>query len=126
MVVGEGVVVPGADACEVVEGGGPAAGVGDEVVDLEAVARCHLALCASGTATLEVGLVGTPMIVVYKVSALTSLRIEKPSQINHFVWAPAHFTWSDGRVLHGFVLRSPEPLKPYARCIGEWLEHWAR
>ena len=36
-------------------------------------------------------------------SALTSLRIEKPSQINHFVWAPAHFTWEDGRVLHGFV-----------------------
>ncbi|MBX3635759.1 MAG: feruloyl-CoA synthase [Rubrivivax sp.] len=25
-----------------------------------------------------------------------------------------------------FVLRSPEPLKPYARCIGEWLERWAR
>lgn len=24
-----------------------------------------------------------------------------------------------------FVLRSPEPLKPYARCLGEWLEHWA-
>jgi feruloyl-CoA synthase len=24
-----------------------------------------------------------------------------------------------------FVLRSPEPLKPYARCIGEWIEHWA-
>jgi len=24
-----------------------------------------------------------------------------------------------------YVLRSPEPLKPYARCIGEWLEHWA-
>jgi feruloyl-CoA synthase len=24
-----------------------------------------------------------------------------------------------------FALRSPEPLKPYARCIGEWLEHWA-
>jgi type VI secretion system protein ImpE len=36
-------------------------------------------------------------------SALTSLRIEKPSQLNHFVWAPAHFTWVDGRVLHGFV-----------------------
>lgn len=26
----------------------------------------------------------------------------------------------------GFVLRSPEPLRPYARCVGEWLEHWAR
>ncbi len=25
-----------------------------------------------------------------------------------------------------FVLRSPEPLKPYARCTGQWLEHWAR
>jgi feruloyl-CoA synthase len=25
----------------------------------------------------------------------------------------------------GFVLRSPEPLQAYARCIGEWLEHWA-
>jgi feruloyl-CoA synthase len=24
-----------------------------------------------------------------------------------------------------FVLRSPQPLKPYARCIGEWLERWA-
>jgi feruloyl-CoA synthase len=27
----------------------------------------------------------------------------------------------DGSVL----LRSPEPLGPYARCVGEWLEHWA-
>jgi feruloyl-CoA synthase len=25
-----------------------------------------------------------------------------------------------------FVLRSPEALQPYARCIGEWLVHWAR
>ena len=25
-----------------------------------------------------------------------------------------------------FVLRSPEPLRPYARCIGEWLEQWAK
>ena len=24
-----------------------------------------------------------------------------------------------------FVLRSPEPLKPYARRVGEWLERWA-
>jgi lipid-A-disaccharide synthase len=32
-----------------------------------AIAASHLALCASGTATLEVGLLGTPMVVVYKV-----------------------------------------------------------
>lgn len=25
----------------------------------------------------------------------------------------------------GFVLRSPVVLGPYARCVGEWLEHWA-
>ncbi len=24
-----------------------------------------------------------------------------------------------------FILRSPEPLAPYARCVGEWLEAWA-
>jgi feruloyl-CoA synthase len=24
-----------------------------------------------------------------------------------------------------FVLRHPEPLQPYARCVGEWIEHWA-
>jgi lipid-A-disaccharide synthase len=39
----------------------------------EAIAAADLALCASGTATLEVGLLGTPMIVVYKVSRLTAL-----------------------------------------------------
>jgi feruloyl-CoA synthase len=26
----------------------------------------------------------------------------------------------------GFVLRHPEPLQPHARCVGDWLEHWAR
>jgi len=38
-----------------------------------ALAASHLALCASGTATLEVGLIGTPMIVVYKVRPWTYL-----------------------------------------------------
>lgn len=26
----------------------------------------------------------------------------------------------------GFVLRSPQALAPYARCVGDWLERWAR
>ena len=34
----------------------------------ETIAASHLALCAAGTATLEVGLLGTPMIVTHKVS----------------------------------------------------------
>jgi len=33
-----------------------------------AIADSHLALCASGTATLEVGLLGTPMIVLYRLA----------------------------------------------------------
>ncbi|WP_326534710.1 feruloyl-CoA synthase [Pseudorhodoferax sp.] len=33
----------------------------------------------------------------------------------------ARINFDDG----SYVLRSPEPLKPYARCIGEWVEQWA-
>ncbi|MDE2922142.1 MAG: lipid-A-disaccharide synthase [Acidobacteriota bacterium] len=53
---------------------GPLDGKELDVVSAErfaAVAGSHLALCASGTATLEVGLLGTPMVVVYRVSPLT-------------------------------------------------------
>lgn len=34
----------------------------------EAIAGAHLAICASGTATLEVGLLGTPLLVVYRLT----------------------------------------------------------
>ena len=35
------------------------------------IADSHLALCASGTATLEVGLLGTPMVMVYRLASWT-------------------------------------------------------
>lgn len=35
------------------------------------IAGSHLALCASGTATLEVGLLGTPMVVLYRLAGWT-------------------------------------------------------
>ena len=38
--------------------------------------------------------------------------------------APARVEYEPGED-GGFVLRCPEPLQPYARCVGEWLEHWA-
>ncbi len=38
-----------------------------------AIADSHLALCASGTATLEVGLLGTPLLVLYRLAAFTYL-----------------------------------------------------
>lgn len=39
----------------------------------EALAGSHFALCASGTATLEVGLQGTPMAVLYRLGGWTYL-----------------------------------------------------
>ncbi len=39
---------------------------------LEALRASQVALVASGTATLEAGLVGTPMVIVYKVHAVTA------------------------------------------------------
>ncbi len=52
------------------------AGLPVEVVESDrfrAVADSHLALCASGTATLEVGLLTTPSIVVYRLGTATYL-----------------------------------------------------
>ncbi len=62
------------------------AGVPVEIVDEDrfvAVADSHLALCASGTATLEVGLLGTPMVMVYRLAswtyALAKLMVRLPN-----------------------------------------------
>jgi len=48
-----------------------------------AIADSHLAICASGTATLEVGLLGTPMIMVYRLAswtyALAKLLVRLPN-----------------------------------------------
>lgn len=49
----------------------------------EAVADSHLALCASGTATLEVGLLGTPMIVAYRLAAWTYLLARMLVKLPH-------------------------------------------
>lgn len=51
-------------------------GVNPEIVyedRFRAIADSHLAICASGTATLEVGLLRTPMVMVYRVSRWTYL-----------------------------------------------------
>ncbi|HEX2645395.1 MAG TPA: lipid-A-disaccharide synthase, partial [Thermoanaerobaculia bacterium] len=57
-----------------------------EIVDQDrfaAVADSHLALCASGTATLEVGLLGTPMIVVYRLASWTYLLARMLVRLPH-------------------------------------------
>jgi len=74
----------------------PAARIGEAIrntgVDLEIVredrfshlARCHLALCASGTATLELGLLGTPMVVLYRLQRWTYWLARLLVRVTHF------------------------------------------
>jgi feruloyl-CoA synthase len=33
---------------------------------------------------------------------------------------------ADRRADGSIILKSTEPLRPSARCVGDWLEHWAR
>jgi lipid-A-disaccharide synthase len=49
-----------------------------------AIADSHLALCASGTATLEVGLLGTPMIVLYRLKRWSYLLARLLVRLDHF------------------------------------------
>ena len=49
-----------------------------------AIASSHLALCASGTATLEVGLLGTPMLVLYRLGAWSYLLARALVRLPHF------------------------------------------
>ena len=45
--------------------------------------------------------------------------------LNDPAWMAPPAATVEHRADGSFVLRSPEPLGEYARCIGEWLEHWA-
>jgi feruloyl-CoA synthase len=53
-------------------------------------------------------------------AAVTALPFDDPASL-----APRRTTRRD-LPGGGFVLSHPEPLQPHARCIGDWLEHWAR
>jgi lipid-A-disaccharide synthase len=62
------------------------AGVEVEWVEVDrhaAIADSHLALCASGTATLEVGLLGTPMLVVYRLHPWTYRLARRLVRVPH-------------------------------------------
>ncbi|QQR72687.1 MAG: lipid-A-disaccharide synthase [Holophagales bacterium] len=50
----------------------------------EAIADSHLAICASGTATLEVGLLGTPMVVAYRLTPISYLLARALVRLPHF------------------------------------------
>ncbi len=50
----------------------------------QTIAASHLVLCASGTATLEVGLLGTPMLVLYRLGAWSYLLARALVRLPHF------------------------------------------
>jgi len=49
----------------------------------DALAVSHIAVVCSGTATLETALLGTPMVIVYRVSALTYYLARMAVRIDH-------------------------------------------
>lgn len=49
-----------------------------------AIGESHLVLCASGTATLEVGLLGTPMVVLYRLGTVSYLMARALVKLPHF------------------------------------------
>jgi lipid-A-disaccharide synthase len=48
------------------------------------LSESHLALCASGTATLELGLLGTPMVVLYRLNPWSYLLARLLVRLPHF------------------------------------------
>lgn len=87
-----------------------ARGIEIEVVSSDryaTIADSHLVLCASGTATLEVGLLRAPMVVVYKLQGLTHHLARRVVKIEHF--SLVNLVLRDGVV--------PELLQQRARAV---------
>jgi lipid-A-disaccharide synthase len=82
----------------------------------QALADTHLALCASGTATLEVGLTGTPMLVLYRLASWTYLlakvlvRLPHVSLVNLVLGRPAVPELLQGRAAPENVARQARDL----------------
>lgn len=55
-----------------------------EMRRMEALAECDLALCSSGTATLEAAVLGVPSVVVYRLSAMTYALARRLVRLPHF------------------------------------------
>ena len=61
------------------------------------------------------------------MSQLATARPDRPADFfgNEALLAPRRCERQE-RGAGVFVLSSPEPLQPFERCVGEWLERWAR
>jgi lipid-A-disaccharide synthase len=98
----------------------PAPRAGVEVVTGDrfgAIADAHLALCASGTATLETGMLGTPLLVLYQLGlatyglGLALLRVRHVSLVNLLLGTA---------VVPELIQRQARP-GPVAATAAQWL-----
>lgn len=87
-----------------------------------AIAAAELAIVASGTATLETAIIGTPLIVVYKASAL-NWRIFWPLINVPFVGMPNLIA---GREIAPELLQDSLTGSKLAACIAEFVNDEAR
>jgi len=100
-----------------------------------AVADSHLALCASGTATVEVGLLTTPLVVLYRLTLLSYLLgrvlVKLPffSMVNLVLERPAvpELMQRDAEpervaAAAARLLRDPEAIAEMRRALGELRE----
>jgi lipid-A-disaccharide synthase len=82
-----------------------------------AIADAHLALCASGTATLETGMLGTPLLVLYQLGlatyglGLALLRVRHVSLVNLLLGTA---------VVPELIQRQARP-GPVAATAAQWL-----
>jgi lipid-A-disaccharide synthase len=84
-----------------------------------AMRRCALLISASGTAVLESALIGTPTLIVYKLSALTFHLIKKFIIRVPFIGLPNLIA---GREIFPELLQDEAGGENLARCALKWLE----
>lgn len=85
----------------------------------DALAACDVALLASGTATLEAALLKKPMVVTYKVSALTELLIKIFVHVRMYA-LPNHLA---GRLLVPEIMQKDAVPENLGAALERYLEH---
>jgi lipid-A-disaccharide synthase len=85
----------------------------------DALAACDVALLASGTATLEAALLKKPMVVTYKVSALSAWVIRLFAHVRMYA-LPNHLA---GRLLVPEIMQKDAVPEKLGAAIERYLEH---
>lgn len=88
----------------------------------DALAACDVALLASGTATLEAALLKKPMVVTYKVSALSEILVKLFVRVKMYA-LPNHLA---GRLLVPEIMQGAATPEALGRAVEQYLEHPAQ